>query len=267
MSWQRVSASQLAELREELTGRDLAILGQVADLRLMSGRQIASVHFPVSEHDSAGAAKRARNRVLGRLVRDRLLVRTERRVGGVRSGSNSFIYALGGVGHRLLTLDGTRPRLHEPGPTFAAHTLAVAQFVVDCTLAAQQKRFDVIVCQAEPRCWRRFTSASGLVLLRPDLFLALGIGDYEHRFFIEIDLGTEHLPALVRKCSLYQSYYVSGREQAAHGVSPRTCWIVPDEARAERLRRAIHDNRKLSDQLFVVTTTERALAVLSGGAS
>jgi hypothetical protein len=52
-----------------------------------------------------------------------------------------------------------------------------------------------------------------------------------------------------------------------HGVSPRTCWIVPNEARAERLRRAIHDDRKLSDQLFVVTTTERALAGLSGGAS
>ena len=72
---------------------------------------------------------------------------------------------------------------------------------------------------------------------------------------------------MIRKCHLYQSYYVSGREQAVHGVSPRTCWIVPNEARAERLRQAIARDRHLKDLLFVVTTTDRALAALSGAGS
>jgi len=267
MSQRQLHSVGFAELQEELSGRDIAITGQIADLRLMSGRQITAVHFPVGEHDNAAAATRACNRVLKRLVRDRLLVRLERRVGGIRKGSGSFVYALGPVGHRVLDLGGKRPRLGEPGPAFVQHTLAVSQLVVDCTLAVRDKRFDLAVCQAEPRCWRHFTDVRGATTLRPDLFMAFGVGDYEYRFFIEVDRGTEHLPTVIRKCHLYQSYYVSGREQAVHGVSPRTCWIVPYQLRAERLRQAIARDRHLKDMLFVVTTTEQALMTLSGGGS
>jgi hypothetical protein len=145
--------------------------------------------------------------------------------------------------------------------------LAVAQLVVDCTLAARDKRFDVLICQAEPECWRQFTNMNGGVVLRPDLFLTLGVGEYEHRFFVEVDRGTEHLPALIRKCRLYESYYRSGLERAAHGVSPRTCWVVPDEARALRLRQEIDRDRHLTNQLFAVTVSSSALAVLAGGRS
>jgi hypothetical protein len=104
-------------------------------------------------------------------------------------------------------------------------------------------------------------------VVRPDLFLALGVDEYEHRFFAEVDRGTEHLPTLIRKCHVYESYYRSGLEQAAHGVSPRTCWVVRDEPRALRLRQAIDRDRHLTNQLFVVTVSSRALAVLAGGGS
>ncbi len=97
--------------------------------------------------------------------------------------------------------------------------------------------------------------------------MALGLGDLEYRYFVEVDRGTEHLPTLVRKCRVYESYYTSGRERAAHGVSPRTCWIVPSEARARRLRQAIDSSRHLTGKLFMVTTTDRALAALSGDGS
>jgi hypothetical protein len=265
MSQRRIGTVSLAELKEELSGRDFAILGQVADLRLMATPQIEAVHFPVGEHDNAAAATRACNRVLNRLVEECLLVRLERRIGGIRKGSASFVFALGPVGHRVLADSGARPRLGEPGPTFVLHALAVSQLVVDCILAAREKRFELVICQTEPRCWRRFTDVRGVTTLRPDLFMAFGVGDYEYRFFIEVDRATEALPAVIRKCHLYQSYYVSGREQAVHGVSPRTCWIVPDEARAERLRRAIARDRHLKDLLFVVTTNKQALVTLSGG--
>ena len=72
----------LEALREELTGRDLPIIGQVADLRLMNARQLQAVHFPTSEHASQAAAVRAL-RPLSRPA-DRLaagVVRLERRVG------------------------------------------------------------------------------------------------------------------------------------------------------------------------------------------
>ncbi len=98
-----VSARGVAQFRERLRERDMAIIRQVADLRLMSARQIQAIHFPDSEHDNEPAATRARQRVLARLCRDRLLTPLERRVGGVRAGSAGLVLALGPVGQRVLT--------------------------------------------------------------------------------------------------------------------------------------------------------------------
>ena len=61
-----VTARGVARLRERLSERDLAIIRQVAELRLMSARQIQAIHFPDSEHDNESAATRARQRVLKR---------------------------------------------------------------------------------------------------------------------------------------------------------------------------------------------------------
>lgn len=231
----------------------------------MSARQIEVVHFPVGEHETDAAAARASRRCLERLARDRLLVRLERRIGGVRAGSGSFVYALGPVGHRVLRREQPRPRYREPTALFVDHTLAVAQLVVDVTVAARAGSVELLGCQAEPRCWRQFTSTSGLTTLRPDLFVSVGVGEFEHRWFCEADRGTEHLPALIRKCRHYEAYYATGTEQAIHGVFPRVCWLVPDARRAERFRKAIDADGRLTDALFVVATTDQALEVLKGG--
>lgn len=257
----------LDQLRSELSGRDLAIVAQVAELRLMSARQIEAIHFPLSEHDNQLAATRAAQRVLARLVRDRLLVRLERRLGGVRAGSASYIYGLGRVGQRVLAMDGPRRRYHEPTSRFLDHTLSIAQLVVDVTAASRNGTLDVIALQAEPRCYRDFSGVAGRTILRPDLFLAIGVGDWEQRWFIEVDRGQESLPVVIRKCRLYQSYYQSGKEQAAHGVFPRVCWIVPDERRAEQMHGAIQRDSRLVDRLFIVTTDSQALPDMTGGTS
>jgi Replication-relaxation len=265
MSHRPLRARGLDVLRDQLSGRDVAIVGQIAELRLMSGRQIEAIHFPAADHDNADAAARACRRSLDRLARERLLVRLERRIGGARAGSGSFVYALGPVGHRLLALSRPRPRYREPTATFTDHTLAITQLVVDVTDAMRRNRFDLLVCQAEPRCWRRFATMGAPSVLRPDLFLTLGVGEFEHRWFCEVDRGTEHLPAVLRKCRVYDAYYASGTEQSAHGVFPRVCWLVPDDTRARRLRDAIAADRRLTDALFVVTTLDRALDVLARG--
>lgn len=264
MTPEPVGRRDLDRLRDGLSGRDIAIIGQVADLRLMTARQIESIHFTHDEHTTANAAARASRRCLERLARQRLLVRLDRRVGGVRAGSAGFVYALGPVGHRLLQRQSARPRYREPSATFADHTLAASQLVIDLTLAARHNEVDLLGCQAEPRCWRQFTSINGLTVLRPDLFVSLGVDEFEHRWFCEVDRGTEHLPAVIRKCRQYEAYYASGSEQARHDVFPRVCWIVPDERRAQRVRKAIDDDQRLTDALFVVTTTEQALTTLKG---
>jgi hypothetical protein len=264
----RASARGIEQLREDLSGRDLAIIGQVADLRLMTARQIEAVHFGAADHRSPVSAARTSRRVLERLAGDGLLVRLERRVGGVRAGSGSYIYGLGPVGHRVLALNGARRRYYrEPTQLFTEHTLAIGELVVGLTLAARSGRCQLLACQTEPRCWRDLHGLAGRMTLKPDLLVALGIGDYEDRFFIEVDRGTEHLPALMRKCTLYDTYYRTGTEQQRHGVFPRVCLIVPDTLRAERLSGAIAANQRLEPALFVVTTTERALETLIGEGS
>jgi hypothetical protein len=257
------SARGVARLAGQLSERDLGIIRQVAELRLMSARQIQTIHFPSSHHDNESAATHARQRVLARLTRERLLIRLDRQIGGVRAGSAGFVFALGPIGQRVLAIDGPRRRSYEPTLRFVDHTLAVSQLVVDVQTAARAGRLEILNSQAEPACWRDFSNIGGRRLLRPDAFMVLGAQEYELRWFIEVDRSSESLPVIVRKCRLYADYYQSGKEQASGGVFPRVCWITPDEARADRLREAIERDRKLPGRLFVVTTSEQAVTALS----
>lgn len=264
MARAQLRARGLEELRLDLSGRDLSVIDQVGELRLMTTSQIRAVHFAAGDHLSAIAAVRSCNRCLDRLVDCRALVRLGRRVGGVRGGSSAYIYAVGPIGHRLRDLEGARRRFQEPSASFVDHTLAVSQLLVDLTLAARQQRFDLLAVQAEPRCWRTFTSSAGRVLLRPDAYAALGVGEYEHRYFIEVDRGTEHLPALLRKCHVYEAYYASGKEQAQAEVFPRVGWLMPSAKRAKQLMRAISASGQLTPELFTVIEHDQAVAALSG---
>lgn len=267
MSNERLGPRGLECLRDNLSGRDLAIVRQVADLRLMSGKQIARIHFTPDDHASDTTAARSARRVLERLVRDRLLIRLHRRVGGVRAGSVSFVYAIGPVGERVLDLPGPRRRFREPSTTFALHTLAVAETIVSITEASRLRRFDLLALQPEPHCWRQLPGMVSGKVLRPDLFVNVGIGDFEHRWFIEVDLGTEHLPTLMRKCQAYETYFQSGQEQAEHGVFPKVLWQMHQQKRADHLQQAITSTSRLTDGLFTVVTTDKTIDALTGGST
>ena len=263
MSGRRFSYEDVLRVHESLTERDLALVSQAAELRLISGRQIEALYFPQAQHATTEAAARHCRRVLSRLVRDRVLVRLERRVGGVRAGSASFVYALGPVGQRLLDEQRTRPRRYEPSAAFVDHQLAVSQLVVDLAIAERRRTLEILTVEGEPACWRTLP-AIGRAVLRPDLFLALGAADLEYRWFIEVDRGTHHRPALIRKAQLYESYYRSGIEQAEGGVFPRVAWITPEATRAARLRDTFASG-EFSEGLMLVTTSDKAIEVLNGG--
>ncbi len=263
----RVSRVRLEQLRSELSGRDLAILGQVAELKLMSGAQVEAVHFPLLDHATVGAGARACRRVLARLVRDRMLVRLQRQVGGLRGGSAGFVYALAELGQRVLNIDGPRKRFREPSATFVTHTLAISQLVVDLIDRQAAKDLELLQLQPEPRCWRSFTGSRGYTVLRPDLFVALGSGEYEYRWLVEIDLGTETMPRRLNKCAQYQSYFQSGNEQADHGIFPKIVWSMPTKELADTLRARIERSSSLTNELFVVTTPEHLLDTLQGAES
>lgn len=266
MSGPRKGRRQLARLDSDLSERDRAILLVAVELRLVSTRQIERRLFTVPrDHVTALSAARSCRRTLERLVRDRMLVRSERRIGGVRAGSAAFVYAIGPVGERVLGTVVPRRRFREPSPMFLAHTLAASELYVQLHEAADGDRFKLISLEAEPRCWRSSTGLGGRLLLKPDLFVVLATGEYEYRWFVEVDLGTEHTPALLRKCQAYETYYQSGVEQAEHGVFPRVLWVTPDEERAEHIRRVIERDSHLTPALFVATSEKQAVYTLAGG--
>ena len=73
----------------ELSTRDLAILGDLARLRLLTGRLIERLHF--QDGSPLTAARKSRSS-LQRLYEWGLIVRLERQIGGIRAGSSGFVY-------------------------------------------------------------------------------------------------------------------------------------------------------------------------------
>jgi len=250
------------ELRERLSDRDLELLEYVGELRLLGARQVQTLLFSDDRHATAATAARCCRRVLERLTRERLIARLERRVGGARAGSASHIYALTSLGQRVLDQGGPRRRLAEPSARFVDHTLAVADLLVQLVASERAGRCESLSWQAELECWREVETLGGRVILRPDLFVALATEEYDLRWFVEVDRGSEHLPALLRKCRIYHSYYKSGLEQRRHDVFPRVLWITTSDRRAAALRQAIGGDRRLTADIFRVTTTTDALKTI-----
>lgn len=252
----------LERLRSSLSARDLAIVRTVEQLRFLTALQLEALHF--EGHASTTTAARACRRTLERLFRQRVLVRLERRIGGLRAGSASFVYALGPVGERLVRSDlnlATRRRFREPSVTFLDHTLAISQLVVQLT-RGQGPGLELLKLEPEPTSWRPYQDGHGTPrTLKPDLGVVLRCGDYDDHWFIEVDRSTASLPAVIVKCQQYLSYYKTGIEQHQTGVFPRVLWIAPTTKRAQAIERSISE-ASLPADLFSVTTTDDALSLL-----
>jgi hypothetical protein len=248
--------------RDDLSERDIAVIHAVAEHRFLTARQVENLLF--HDHASQLAAARVCRRVLSRLTQRRLLTRLARRVGGVRAGSASYIYALGSEGGTMLA--GTRYRLTEPSTLFLDHTLAIGDARISLVVAARQRLFDLVEVEIEPRSWRRFSGPGGAsAFVKPDLYAVTARDDYEDCWFIEIDRGTESPAAISRKCRAYDLYWRSGLEQAGHGTYPVVLWVAPDEHRAQRIRGTIKRARHLNHDLFRCTSTAQFLQTVSGG--
>jgi hypothetical protein len=248
----RVSDRRLDSILAELSDQDHAVVAFLGQVRLATGVQIARRLWgsEVPSDSKAYAARRALRRLEGWRVLDRL----PRRMGGVRAGSASIVYSLGPAGRRLLTRYGfDAKRLTTPGDRFVRHTLAITELVVGLHAADLAGDLDLIELQTEPRCWRSFVGLMGARLtLKPDLFVRVGSGAFEDRWWIEVDLATEAGPTVLSKAKVYLSHFRSGEEQRLHGVYPRVVWAVPDERRAEQVTAALCDLSRGAQRLFSV---------------
>jgi hypothetical protein len=238
--------------------------------RFLTTGQIERFHF--ADHVNPDAAARICRRVLHRLYQSHVIDHLDRRVGGVRAGSASFVWRVGSVGDQLLRLNagGDQPRLRrkEPSLRYLEHCLAVA----DCHLAlrslAAAHRIELMRVATEPDCWRSYLALSGSRdTLKPDLHAVTASGDYEDHWFVEIDRATESLPTLLRKCTQYEDYRRTEAEQHQHGVFPLVVWVVPDETRAAKLAAGVAASRSLDRELYRICTPNRFAGVITGGAA
>jgi hypothetical protein len=262
----RIGSRELGRLERSLSGRDRQILLAIEVHRFLTARQIE--HLLFTGHASHVTATRICRRVLQRLTEARVLVRLERRVGGARAGSASYVYAVGPAGDRILSGGSRRRWVREPTPIFLAHTLAVAGARISLTEAHQEGTITLVAVEVEPACWRRYTGPGGSrETIRPDLYVVTEADEFEHLWFLEIDLDTESLTSLGRKCRNWSAYYHSGREQARNGAFPRVVWVAPSVARAARIERTIASTARLATALFQVTTSDRLVELIAGATS
>lgn len=257
-----IGSAQLAGLRAALSSRDEQILRFLSRHRYATTTHLRDVFF--HNHATQTAGTRATVRVLHRLLRDRIIARLERRVGGVQRGSAASIWYLDAAGERLTRADGApRRRFATISLPFLDHTLAIVDTHVALVTAARDGAFAVERVEIETEAWRPYVTASGATsILKPDLAVELSTGDYDDLWYLEVDRGTESLPVLLSKCRAYAAYRATGRAQAEHGLFPRVLWLTPTQARAARLRAALRAEAGLDGRLFVATTQDRFLQAI-----
>ena len=100
--------ARLAAVAQRLSERDQAIVTDVVRLRFLTAGQLARLRFAAIPQPVTRI--RRVQRTLQRLVDLGLLVRCERRVGGVRAGSASFTYTAGAAELRVANLGFITPR-------------------------------------------------------------------------------------------------------------------------------------------------------------
>jgi hypothetical protein len=257
----RLSRRALEQLDRTLPERDRAVLDLVAVHRFLTTRQLE--RFVFTGHASEDTGARVARKVLARLERSLLLAPLDRRIGGVRSGSSARIWQLTSGAARLLRDDGVNFRRPDPSPRFLAHCLAVGD--VHLALRDLQTTLPVTIdVEVEPDSWRPFTGPSGeRRTLQPDLAAVVHAQTFDERWFLEMDLSTESLNTLLKKCGQYEAYRATGIEQANHGAFPLVWWIMTNPERAERLAATIRRTPRLTPALYRVVLIDELAARLS----
>lgn len=269
---QRGRRGDLRRVADQLSRREWDILVRLREHRFLTTKHLVGLLF-TDGHTAASAPVIAR-RTLGRLRERRLLGTLERRIGGVRAGSSGLVYYLSERGHRLLADDAgrsVRRRTTEPSTTFLAHTLAIADVRLHLADAERTGGLEVVLVAIETAAWRRHLTPTGvLATLKPDLYIELAIppgSDELRTMFIEVDLGTEHMPTLIRKCHAYATYASSGQADQDGGM-PLVVWSLsartPEQAerRRQQLREAIARDTRLDPAMFHITTPDTLTTTL-----
>jgi hypothetical protein len=216
---------------------DAAVVAALSGLRFATSAQLRRLVAPT-------ATDRAWQRRLRRLTTHGYVRRVQRRVGGYGAGSSPWSYALGPAVMRPL---GVRPAAL-PGRAYQRHRLLTTEVVVQAVEVLRGRPGWRLDYRVEADAWERLP-AGGWV--KPDAALVARGPGIEDRYAVEVDTGTESLPAIRRKLDAYRALYAAGTLQARDGLFPRVVFVTLDARRAADLAAVIARRR---EPLYAVTT-------------
>lgn len=256
----RITAKRVALTEGAMDDIDTTLINHIATARLLSGEHIRRLQQANSQSE-----QRILRRRLQALHDQRVVTRIGRRVGGVRAGSDGYVYALDVVGQRIVDPQPRRQwrKPWTPSVRLMAHQLAVSELYVRLVELEQQGSIELFVFDTEPWCWRSFAGPGGAPMtLKPDAHVVLGHGDREIHAWIELDMATESLTWITQKAKTYGQYFNSGREQELEGVFPQCLWLTPEDNRTAGIADALARLPADHWHLHRVTSAERAIETL-----
>lgn len=258
----RISGAKARAIGERLTNNDRQVLDVLRTVQLATGGQLRQLVWGEGE-----SAARSARRQLAKLTSLRVVARLSYRPGGVRTGHDGFVYILDVVGQQVVSPGRSPRRPRCPSPIFIEHTVAVTNCYLILKQLEAQGQIELVHFDAEPYCWRQYFGRGGTSMtLRPDAFTITGAGDWEDRWFLEVDRGTEYPSRIRAKAQQYISYWQSGREQAQSDVFPKVLFVAPDPLRVHQLVKTLSSLETGHWRLFQVTTAEQFADTIRAGA-
>lgn len=265
----RITDHQLGAIELQLSETDRRILNTLRLFRYAKTNQIQRLYY--TQNITLRGKLVAASRTLNRLKKHGLVDRLPNRFRGWGAGTTGMIWYLTEAGARLLDLghqgDRKRGRYLEPSSAFIRHTIAVSEcYVQIMEICRMSPSLRIGKLHVEPECWRSYQKDGKTVSLRPDLYAETVNGQFEDRWFIEMDLDTEPPNDIVEKCRRYQHYYQTRKEQEVSGVFPIVLWIVPTEERKAKMLDAIRFNfgNRYPHMNLIITPNELWTVVTEG---
>ncbi|MGU7929912.1 replication-relaxation family protein [Streptococcus suis] len=250
-----------------LTKRDYEVLSLLNRCRYATTKQLVELYF--RENKPKTATRRA-NLLTKKLSNLELIHHLNRRIGGVRAGSGSYIWYLTHKGMKVLREIEPSVKLklknrYEPTRNHLKHQLFVTQLFVELYKLHSERMLFLEDFSFEPKCWRSFATLFSSFILKPDAFAKLIIGDFEDAYFFEVDNATEHIGRVIAKCKQYIAYFNTGIEQRENEVFPLVVWIVPDEKRKLAILNRIKEDLDAYWELFEVVTLDEFSGFIQRG--
>lgn len=250
-----------------LSKLDIGILRLLNRCRYATSKQLTTLYF---RENTPKTATRKTNLITKKLNDAGLIGHLERRIGGVRAGSGSFVWYITHKGIKELRKRDERVKLHlknryEPSQNHLKHQLFVTEIFVQLQSLHLDEKISLDEFAFEPKCWRSFATLFSNLTLKPDAFAKLTVSDFEDTYFFEADNATEHLGRVIAKCKQYIAYFNTGIEQRQNEVFPLVVWVVPDDKRKSAILNRVRDELDGFWELFAVVTLDDFSDFIQGG--